>query len=62
MEREVMERLTKGDWEYEICKSCKHYGEPYGCNNKDGACVSYEFYGIVWDRLAAYEDTGLMPE
>jgi hypothetical protein len=61
----MMQRLTgKQDIEAEFCKNwinCEFYGEPDGCNRKDGTCFAYEHCIDLNDRLSAYEDTGLTP-
>jgi hypothetical protein len=57
-----MERLTKRDFESDFCLECRDYGEPNGCNRSTGTCDAYDFCRDAWDKLVAYEDTGLTPE
>ncbi len=53
-----MERLTDKniDYGYEFCKDCPHYGEPNGCNRKNGECEAYFKFIEFAGHLAELED------
>lgn len=59
-----MDRFTKRgiDPELEFCAECDYHGEPNGCNRARGNCSAYAVFTDAYVRLAAYEDTGLMPD
>lgn len=59
-----MDRLTvrskQTTHENGVC--CAHFNSPE-CSERRGLCVDYcPWEEKVWERLAAYEDTGLTPE
>jgi hypothetical protein len=57
----MMKRLTVWDFEGEFCNQCSYYGEPNGCNKEHGQCEAYYRCLEIFDKLAAYEKTGLAP-
>lgn len=59
-----MERLTKHSEEttHENCICCTHFGS-MTCFVRNGDCSrGCPWEEAAWSRLAAYEDTGLMPD
>lgn len=59
-----MDRMTNKEYypEIEFCNHCEYHGEPNGCNRDNGACAEYSLFTEAYERLAAYEDTGRMPD
>lgn len=61
-----MERLTSVNQNFELqfCSEvpCPFYGEPNGCNNPNYTCPSFCYFTSTAEKLAEYEDTGLIPD
>lgn len=54
-------RLTNNDIneyspEIDFCTGCRYYGEPNGCNRKQGSCDNYDRFNEMYNRLAELED------
>ena len=59
-----MERLTKrsSDTTHENGVCCTHFGGPDCCEVEGNCAMGCPWEEAAWERLAAYEDTGLTPE
>ena len=59
-----MERLTDKRFNYYFyfCDDCGFYSKEDNCNAEGSTCEKYNFARVIWDKLKAYEDTGLSPE
>lgn len=59
-----MERLTKrsSDTTHENGVCCTHFGGPDCCEVEGNCAMGCPWEEAAWERLAAYEDTGLSPE
>ena len=58
-----MERLTKysNETTHENGVCCTHFGNPECCEVGGNCAMNCKWEEAAWSRLAAYEDTGLMP-
>ncbi len=58
-----MERLTKRSEEttHENGVCCTHFGSPECCEVGGNCALNCKWEEAAWERLAEYEDTGLLP-
>ena len=52
-----MEQLIEkylDDW-FCIETKCQYYGEPDGCNNKNGTCKAYDIVNVLLDKFVLNE-------
>ena len=52
---DLIKRLKELDPEYDFCIDCKDFGEPNGCNMKNGPCKNYELFNEMYEYIMEKE-------
>ena len=52
---DLLKRLKELDPEYDFCIDCKDFGEPNGCNMKNGPCKNYELFNEMYEYIMEEE-------